>query len=907
MLLADTRGTVDSNSPPDQLPQDGDPSPDQEPPTTVDDLASPRQTSPSIPRLDTNAIWDDGVIGISISRQQTHMRSPETPIAEKARALNLSPESLPSIDTVAEDDINDANDQSDPILQHRHSPSEPGVHLQHPHHVSRLQEPTSESSLDASVEPTGHGTEAGIADVPRVETQPQPPTPWRSDAVVQAQSSAQPLPANIRQSITRSFLGNADQAGRRRSSSGPTAIFNNLRKFLPDLPSPSINRSSLSIALSNTRKAGSDPTTAATTPPERNRSWWSIKDPFERDPSDARLGQALPEHPSSPLLRQLDGNVESLLEPKSPQSVRSRIRSSSEGSLYIGRRISGVSAYDDTTAFADVSEMVNSRFKAITDSFQNSTLKLPKMPTIRPSPKRHLTPEQAATRREQTVGEQAQFHSYTTLRNLRLASKGIDVETPQQRAHPKLSHALSKLTGDVVILGGYRGSVLRSAKPPHRQLWVPIKVGLNLRKVDLEVGLSREDEENMEQTIIPSGILSHIGPIDICRRLLRHLEKCPNTRQEKLRVHNWGYDWRLSPDILSKRFIAFLESLDCNQADTPRHQRGATIIAHSLGGLITRHAVNQRPDLFAGVVYAGTPQNCVNILGPMRNGDDVLLSSRVLTAQVNFTIRTSFALLPDDGHCFIQKHTNEKYPLDFFDPRVWEDFHLSPCIRAPLGRSSRDGDRRKSLMGQLSDSLPSRPSWLNAQMSQFNEHKPVAEVQGSIQAAQDALNENTEEMVGPSLKTAQHSKPNIATAVTIPTEAAKEYLARVLAEVKTFRQQLKFIPSHQQDNLYPPHGYIFGKTVPTVHSARVADMESIKYEDAFDDLAFAAGDGVVLASAAQLPEGYRCVKGGRLESDRGHVGLLGDLENVGACLEAVIEARQKGVGLGKGFSPAGNE
>jgi hypothetical protein len=34
-----------------------------------------------------------------------------------------------------------------------------------------------------------------------------------------------------------------------------------------------------------------------------------------------------------------------------------------------------------------------------------------------------------------------------------------------------------------------------------------------------------------------------------------------------------------------------------------------------LGGLITRWAVNFRPDLFAGVVYAGVPQTCVNILG----------------------------------------------------------------------------------------------------------------------------------------------------------------------------------------------------------------------------------------------------------------------------------------------------
>jgi hypothetical protein len=80
---------------------------------------------------------------------------------------------------------------------------------------------------------------------------------------------------------------------------------------------------------------------------------------------------------------------------------------------------------------------------------------------------------------------------------------------------------------------------------------------------------------------------------------------------------------------------------------------------------------------------------------------------------------------------------------------------------------------------------------------------------------------------------------------------------------------------------------------------RVANKEAIKYTDAFDDLAFAAGDGVVLASAAQLPSGYRCVKGGRVESDRGHVGLMGDLEGMGRCIAAEIDARAKGVGLGR--------
>ena len=64
-------------------------------------------------------------------------------------------------------------------------------------------------------------------------------------------------------------------------------------------------------------------------------------------------------------------------------------------------------------------------------------------------------------------------------------------------------------------------------------------------------------------------------------------------------------------------------------------------------------------------------------------------------------------------------------------------------------------------------------------------------------------------------------------------------------------------------------------------------------------MAFASGDGVVLARAAMLPEGYVVARGGVVSSERGHVTLLGDLEAVGRCLNAVRVERRKGVGLGR--------
>jgi hypothetical protein len=343
--------------------------------------------------------------------------------------------------------------------------------------------------------------------------------------------------------------------------------------------------------------------------------------------------------------------------------------------------------------------------------------------------------------------------------------------------------------------------------------------------------------------------------------------------------------------------------------------------------VITRHAVNQRPELFAGVLYAGVPQHCVNILGPLRNGDEVLLSTRVLTAQVNFTFRTSFALLPEDGRCFIDKRTKEEYRVDFFSAQSWDEYRLSPCISPALPpltatRNFKDnlpdlGIRKRftTVLGRESNNgsaeeitdTPTRRS-TDGRAIHHPHHRenapyttdPVSDVANKA----SAMAPTADGLVGPTANlrgAAAHTK--LATTSTIPRATAIAYLERTLAEVKRFKQELAFNPAHQAENRYPPAAVLYGKSVPTVYGARVWSPDQIRRQDAYDDLAFAAGDGVCLASAAMLPPGYRIIKGGLVKSERGHVGLLGDLEGVGQCLRAVVRGRREGVGLGPGPEP----
>lgn len=876
------------------------------------------ETAEEPPLLELELETVQSAIGVSIGEQQTRLLSPKTPAAEKAAAL-AETDGHGLFDSWGQatgaDVVPDAKTRDNPSTR-------PDAHIA-----------TENATRPANVTtgpPRDHGDDVSMRDTkPRERL----PSPWR----------AGPRTFTEKVSDHRAVLKHHLHGGRRRASSGGS-MADTMRKYMPSLPS-SISKSYKDLHFSLPSFS------ALLLEPERGRPAPTAAEPRRRDTfthGSAALGSTRNSHVTLGSLsppqqqprtapvpqRELSDDSSTTVVVAMPDEARERPprlrRSNSEGSLMVYRTRSLASSLGDDSRFESVNAQVNSRMKAIKDSWQDSNFKLPspsfpnfnfgaredlfKMRNGSVTPRSRQVDEGAAHRLSvlsTAPASTAPSRNNSGRRKRPSTSAGI----PEAETHPFFTKALQELEGDVVVLGGYRGSILRSADPPNRQLWVPIKVGLNLRKVDLEVPLDPDADERMEKTIYSSGMLTHIGPVDISRRLLKRLKACDHARDGKLRVHNYGYDWRLSPHFLSRRMIQFLESLPCNQPGVPPEKRGAWVIAHSLGGLITRHAINERPDLVAGVVYAGVPQQCVNILGPFHRGDDVMLSSRVLTAQVNFSIRTSYALLPLDGKCFINKHTKEEYPVDFFDANTWKEHRLSPCIATPLPRpdQSKETFSVSGLMNAMSQALPTIPrkgsfslsksfsmnSNTSAGPSSASAANPVADTaRGAIGKVGESAAGMEPQMSQGQTQTETSAEPNPATHVTIPYDKAIDYLARVLAETKKFKQELAYKPEHTESNAYPPISLIYGKSTPTVYGAKVESKEVIKRADVYDELAFASGDGVVLARAAMAPEGYSVVRGGVVASERGHVTLLGDLEAVGRCLCGIIKARKAGVGLG---------
>ncbi|OLN86521.1 hypothetical protein CCHL11_10286 [Colletotrichum chlorophyti] len=715
------------------------------------------------------------------------------------------------------------------------------------------------------------------------ETEPEPqissPAPHRrqSQRLQKPRPASKALPSPWQSNLRNGFFVNGDgeqpksalesisfgQTRHKRSSSAGADALKRFSKALPSFPAPSSIFNSFSFFTAAAERAQPKQVPSQRKPTSPQGRTHSNTAPLSSGANGSPRVNA--PHNNLPGGRP---SVSSRPSTARPHALR---RVTSDDSLLYHSLSRTSSIGDDDGRFDHVREMANVRMKAIKDSLpERPTFKMPSLPKLPTSLK---------------SSEDVTTKGVTEASATKADNDGSAI----------LDRVLETLTGDIVILGGYRGSILRSAEPPHQQLWAPVKIGLNMRKADLEVGLDPEDEETMEERIIPSGMLQNIGPIDISRKLFKKIGACENVRKGKLRLWDYGYDWRLSPHLLSRKMIEFLERLPSNQPGS-KEPRGALVLAHSLGGFITRHVVNQRPELFSGVVYVGTPQRCINVLGPLRNGDAVLLNEKILTAQVNFSLRTTFVFLPEDGFAFVNKETKEEYRIDFFDVRDWIRYRLSPCLEAPL--PPLHPKEKSTTFGSLLSGR-NRSSSDKKQNSNSHQHSRADAARRAEQVREGNLNPQID-------ATINQSRPSPFTkgaqGTPTPHNRAKNiaYLERILPEIKRFRAETQYIPSHSESNAYPPLGIIYGKEIPTVYAVNIRSRDDIARADVYDDLIFRAGDGVVLAREAQLPEGYELVRGGRVSTERGHLNMLGDLTAVGKVMEAVVRGRRKGIGLGPG-------
>lgn len=473
-----------------------------------------------------------------------------------------------------------------------------------------------------------------------------------------------------------------------------------------------------------------------------------------------------------------------------------------------------------------------------------------------------------------------------------LISQGISEILPDfiKKEKPYQS-VFNELEGPVVVLGGYRGSILRDTKTGKR-VWIPLKAGLNLRKINLLLGPSDEDELHASDYIYPDGVLKNIGPFDICKKFIKKLANNP-----RITVKEFGYDWRLSLNLSSDELIACMEDL------YRRERKRVIVVAHSMGGLVAHGAVQKRPDLFRGLVYVGCPGECLNILGPVRYGDSIMFSDKILTFETNFMMRSSFSFLPLNGRVFSNKDTGEFYDLDYFDPDTWVEYNLNPLVsstRKQLEEARLAADE-ETMVEDTADNVK--------QIDSGGLKSPIGSISSRIKLIPNGINLKSKPSLLTNLQMQKRHKDG-RTSPVVSTESeiwsdfkfsisfddAYNYLSRTLKQTKEhilsfeYRDDLKF--------KYPPMAVVYGDTIPSVRGSNVRSLQDIK-DGNYYEFFYGRGDGVV-HSKWLMPEnkGFRLYDSatdeghivGKFASNSGHVDLMSDLKTMARALDAIVEA-----------------
>lgn len=474
-----------------------------------------------------------------------------------------------------------------------------------------------------------------------------------------------------------------------------------------------------------------------------------------------------------------------------------------------------------------------------------------------------------------------------------------------------------ELDGDVLVIGGYRGSILRDSKT-HRRTWIPVlKAGLNIRKINLVLGPNDEDELrelnardvifNLESsskvnpsskdypTMYPDGMITHVGPVDITRRLIKRLNANPNVT-----ATDWGYDWRLSPDLICEQLHSKLKDMVAAQ----KVKKGVILIAHSMGGIIAHGAMIKDPTLVRSILYAGTPMPCANILGPLRFTDSILLSREVLTHEANFFMRSSFVFVPPSwggedkngkggGMCLYRDlRSGKRIMVDFWDEKNWVYYNLSPLVSSVrLKLEVANGNLK---IHNIKDSK------LRQEIKRFLKIKVEHETELIVLDEISRLH-----------------KP------VVPWLDCYLYLSRTLKRTKKFIKSLE----RKDDVKYPPMAQIFSNGVPSVKYSLVDGEEGIKRGEYYRFF-YGPGDGVVYQGwnfprergRKRLHGPDKCGEGsidpvsnvsdwrgreygygekyaydlcGRFRSTAGHIGLLADLDLVAQALSSLVDEEKR--------------
>jgi pimeloyl-ACP methyl ester carboxylesterase len=226
----------------------------------------------------------------------------------------------------------------------------------------------------------------------------------------------------------------------------------------------------------------------------------------------------------------------------------------------------------------------------------------------------------------------------------------------------------------------------------------------------------------------PSGIAEVIGGVDFYGRILRvlkeaggYVESTPGIANGALerRYYTFSYDWRLDIVDSARRLDAFIEQIRIDYGDPDLE---VDIVAHSLGGLITRYYArygtedvldgNDFPVTQAGaqkirrVALLGVPNlGSTDALRTLMRGYKVIFGT--IPTEVVATFPSTYQVLPHAIIDWFVTASGKPLDRDQFDYNFWRLFNFSvfdPLVEERIFERYEDPEEAKEhleLLGQF--------------------------------------------------------------------------------------------------------------------------------------------------------------------------------------------------------------
>jgi len=266
----------------------------------------------------------------------------------------------------------------------------------------------------------------------------------------------------------------------------------------------------------------------------------------------------------------------------------------------------------------------------------------------------------------------------------------------------------------VIVIPGILGSRLRH-RGSGEEIWPGPLWRLALGDhAQLALQIDPKSLEPVADDIEPYALFEGAGGLDFYGALVRTLARDGGfrltaagtpVRERGRRYYLFPYDWRQDNVLSARRLDALIEQIRRDHGD-PKLR--VDIVAHSMGGLITRYFLrygtvdvlgdNELPVSYAGaakvrtVVLLGTPN-----LGSAASLHSFLEGARVglrrVPAAVLATMPSTYELFPHPLNRWLVTPAGEALDRDLFDRELWQRFQWSVYAPAVVaGVRARGGD-----------------------------------------------------------------------------------------------------------------------------------------------------------------------------------------------------------------------